>query len=84
MNSLLCFLHLTPVDAGYAGYGKRPNVFDPFPVGISKKMLNGGVVAKTSSFLFKKTDFNLFSLVMRYPRVRMVDLTWKPFRRVGF
>ena len=47
-------------------------------------MIHSGIIAKASSFLFKKTYFHFFPYVMSYPRVKMVDLTWIPYALVGF
>ena len=49
-----------------------------------RKMIQGGVIAKASSLLTKKTDFYVFPYLMSYPRVKMVDLIWKPYGLEGF
>ena len=49
-----------------------------------RKMIHSDVMAKASSLLTKKTDFHFFPYLMSYSRVKMVDLTYKPYGRVGF
>ena len=49
-----------------------------------RKMIHGGVIAKDSSLLIKKTDFHFSPYLLSYPRVKMVNLTCKPYGLVGF